>query len=557
MTHRTSSTAQLSRGSAVGPQTPSRSQATNFGSPSVLRAEEECIIIELGSRFLRVGAAGCALPQAVADFGPEQQRRAGDLRRWASDYDSSNRPRPNGKRWGKDYELWPLDLREVDFALVGDKIERALRDTLTKTLLIDSRPRRMLLAIPSLLPLPLLFTIVETIFSNFQPPSVSLMPTPILTTVAAGLRSALVIDIGWAETTVTSVYEFREVQCKKSIRASRKLGETVFNKISKIISNFTGEDISDISKTQITFEECEEIIERMIWCKSIKRIARTSDDGFLATVEEGDELNTSNESPPLTEDDPDGIVSLPLNSFRPPKIIQVPFSELAEPCEIALFATDIPESDIDDEELPLHLLIYKSLLKLPIDVRAICMARIVFVGGASQIPGLRTRVMEELSFLIQTRGWNQVTGKAVEKFNKTSKVSRVQIQQTRQHEKANLKYDNPIELTKSASLMLQESDPITERLKRESKKTQHKIETGKLRAINSIGAWAGASLISIMKIQPNSVIEKEQWTQNVASKFSILGETSLTSHRKSMGPGTIRSAGAEERSSWTLGIWGH
>ncbi|RKF65192.1 Actin-related protein 10 [Erysiphe neolycopersici] len=556
MTHRTSLTAQNLHGSTVGPQTPSRNQATNFGSPSVLRAEEECIIIELGSRFVRVGAAGCALPQAVGDFGPEQQRRAGDLSRWASDYDSSNWPRPNGESWGKDYELWPLDLREVDFALVGDKIERALRDTFTKTLLIDSRPRRMLLAIPSLLPLPLLFTVIETIFSKFQPPSVSLMPTSILTTVAAGLRSALVIDIGWAETTVTSVYEFREVQCKKSIRASRKLGETVFNRISKIISNFKEEEISDSSKTQITFEECEEIIERMIWCKSINKLARTPYDGFLATVEEGDELNTSFESPSLTEEDPDSIVSLPLNSLKPPKIIQVPFSELSEPCEIALFATDIPESDLDDEELPLHLLIYKSLVKLPVDVRAICMARLVFVGGASQIPGLRTRVMEELSFLIKTRGWNQVTGKAVEKINEACTISRVQIRQ-RQPETNIIQHDTPIELTKSASLMSQESDPIIERLKRESKKTQHKIETGKLRAINSIGAWAGASLISLMKIQANAVIEKEQWTQNGASKFSILGETSLASPRKSMGPGTIRSTAVEERSSWTLGIWGH
>ena len=103
-----------------------------------------------------------------------------------------------------------------------------LTNFVCRYLLVDSRPRRMNLVLPSGLPLPLLSAVLDTLFANFQPPTISLMSAPVLTTVAAGLRSALIVDIGWAETVVTGVYEFREVQCTRSVRASKVFGEAVF-----------------------------------------------------------------------------------------------------------------------------------------------------------------------------------------------------------------------------------------------------------------------------------------------------------------------------------------
>jgi actin-related protein len=97
-----------------------------------LRAEEDYVVIEIGSRFLRAGFAGDAFPKAVIEFGLEQQRRAGDYRRWQAGYESDWRKRFRGRRWGESYELWKLDLRDADLGLVGDKIERALREAFTK-----------------------------------------------------------------------------------------------------------------------------------------------------------------------------------------------------------------------------------------------------------------------------------------------------------------------------------------------------------------------------------------------------------------------------------------
>lgn len=115
------------------PRTPIRPiSSSSFGSPSALRAEEDCLILDFGSRYLRAGFAGDAAPKAVIGFGPDKQRRVGDYRQWEVNYDSNWRQRPTGKGWGDEYELWKPDLRHVDLGLVGDRIERAMREALTK-----------------------------------------------------------------------------------------------------------------------------------------------------------------------------------------------------------------------------------------------------------------------------------------------------------------------------------------------------------------------------------------------------------------------------------------
>jgi hypothetical protein len=125
-----------SQSSATGvpgsPHTPIRTISSNFASPSTLRAEEDCVIIELGSRYLRAGFAGDALPKAVIEFGPEQRRRAGDYRKWQAGYDADWRKRKGDSAWGEEYPLWKLDLRDVNLGVVADKIERIAREAFTK-----------------------------------------------------------------------------------------------------------------------------------------------------------------------------------------------------------------------------------------------------------------------------------------------------------------------------------------------------------------------------------------------------------------------------------------
>jgi len=102
-----------------------------------------------------------------------------------------------------------------------------------------------------------------------------------------------------------------------------------------------------------------------------------------------------------------------------------------------------------------------------------------------------------------------------------------------------------------AALQEQEEDPIEEQLRREARKGEPETECARLRAIDSLGAWSGASLLSQLKIHSVVMIEREQWLQSGSAGASKATEIDLTKQRQSMGPG-FKPAGA----SWTLGIWG-
>lgn len=126
------SSASVSDNTSTSPHTPVRAISAQYGSPTALRAEDECVVLDIGSRYLRCGFAGEAAPRAVLGYGPEEQRRVGDYRRWAVGYDADWRKRPQGKQWGESHELWRPDVRGLDLGLVADKLERAIREAFTK-----------------------------------------------------------------------------------------------------------------------------------------------------------------------------------------------------------------------------------------------------------------------------------------------------------------------------------------------------------------------------------------------------------------------------------------
>ena len=417
----------------------------------------------------------------------------------------------------------------------------------------------MALVLPSALPLPLLSTILDSLFTNFQPPTVSLMSAPVLTTISAGLRAATVVDIGWAETTVTSIYEYREVACSRSVRASKLLGEEMFKMLAHLIDPTAFEDESTEINLErrdlLNFEECEEVIARMAWCKPAKRVKPKELVHGLTPVKEEAELSSSMRSMNLdVEGDMDRVTSIPLASTSPPKTLHLPFSRLAEPCETAFFATGRLAHDLDDEELPLQVLLYRSLFQLPVDIRSTCMSRIIFVGGGSKILGLKERILDEVASLVELRGWDPVQGRAVEQYRENpmlhqSRSRRASIGPTEVLQEP----DVSSKLTMTAGMLEQEPDPIEEGLKREAKKGTRPVEQGYLRAVESLGPWSGGSLISQLKIPTVSIIDREQWLQHGAGGASKGSDVGMATQRQSMGPGALKSG---DRSSWTLGLWG-
>ncbi|KAJ6166943.1 hypothetical protein N7470_002390 [Penicillium chermesinum] len=137
------------------PQQQLRSGNNSFASTtspgSSFRNEDDAIIFELGARWLRAGFEGNSSPTCVIGFGPEGSRRAGDYRGWIEG-NAGTRPLPaplNAEDWVRDYELWRLDLRQIDLGLVEDKIERVFRETYNQYLLTDAGASRLVLVLPS------------------------------------------------------------------------------------------------------------------------------------------------------------------------------------------------------------------------------------------------------------------------------------------------------------------------------------------------------------------------------------------------------------------------
>lgn len=421
-------------------------------------------------------------------------------------------------------------------------------------MLIDSRPRRMVWVVPSSLPIPLLSAALDSVFSRFQPPTVSLLSSPLALAVGAGVRSALVIDLGWSETVVTGVYEYRDVNAHRSIRGGRMLVEHTH----KLLAKHLPADQSGSNSSQeyvLSFEECSDIATRMVWCKPRQTSpADQPSSDPLPTVQEHEEAESLGDVPSTGSTK---TVTIPLKSWLSPTSLELPFSALSEPCEDAFFDSRYSHASFDDHELPLPLLVYRALLQLPVDARALCMSRIIFAGGCANVLGLRGRIFDEVSALVRERGWDAVQGKAVEQLRNNPKLNR------RAHRPVG---EGPTGVSLSsgggeeldgvwhdAANTVPAEDPIDEQLRRDSEPSPR--VHGELRAVESLGAWSGASLITHLKVPAIATIDRDVWLLQGAAGAGKASDVDHKTQRQSLGPGGLMR-GAAAGSAWTLGVWG-
>lgn len=535
------------------PRTPlQRASSSLYGSPSAnFRTEDDYVVLEIGSRFVRAGFPGESAPRCTLPFGPDRQRRVGDYRQYDPEYSQRRRRRRKTQEWGEEHELYCLDLRKVDMNLVGDKFERAIREAYTKYFLLDTKPRRITLAIPPRLPHALITKILDILFKSFHAPSITLMSNPVLSTVAAGLRSALVVDIGWAETLVTAVCEYREVLEKRTVRAGRMLSD----EMAKVLNTELDDGVAPgTPRTEVSFEEAEEVLTRVGWCKPSSRGNRRTVYFPAREAPLLEEWEDAVETPPPT-------VVIPFPKHTPPTELKVALASLAKPAESALFVPEAPLNEFDDEDLPIHHLVYRTLVALPIDIRRLCMSRIIITGGVADMPGLKTRVLKELEVLVQSRGWDPVKnwGKGAARHDDKLRAQQRNLALKRQKDEDKVSESlDPTVTSAPLSAGLQEPgiDSIDIKLASTSLKNGPPLECyigGTIRGVQTLGAWAGASLVAHQRIRGIVEIERERYLQHGLQGASREKEVSVIPQRQSMGPGVARGAG--ERVSWTLGVW--
>jgi actin-related protein len=502
------------------PHTPSRFISSNLSSPgSGFRQEEDAVIIELGSRYLKAGFEGEHSPQCVLTFGPEDSRRVGDYRGWAP---SGRRKELDIEKWGQGHELWRMDLTDVDLGLVEDKIERVVREAYNKSMLADVGSARLILVLPSMLPHPLLSTVLTTFFSRWKYSSITLLPSPTMAAVGAGVRSALVVDIGWSETTATAIYEYREMRTDRSTRSMKSL----LKELGRTLTTHQG-DTSE-GKHVVDFELAEELMTRMTWCKP--RRSETGDDEVLLNGAEA----PLDSAPSGNIDSPKVEIDWPTESSSEP--VELPFALFSEPIERVFLVPETPSHLLDDNEHSLPMLVYETLQALPSDARAMCMSRIVFVGGGSGVPGLAQRIVLEADALVQEYGWSAVRGKKADE-------RREMLRDIRQAGRPVARCREPLPPGK---------DYIETNLQKQAKEA-HTIVQGQMRQIESLGAWAGASLLASLKIKGFVEIEREKFLQHGLAGAHREVDGIVNPQRTSYRAAFSRADG--DRASWTLAGW--
>ena len=512
-------------------------------------------MFELGARHFRAGFAGESTPRCTTAFGPEHSRRVGDYRNWMPGYEPRRRV-PGA--WGEDHELWRMDLRTVDLGLVEDKVERAVRDAFSKHLLLDNRSRRILLVLPPVMPHPLLSSVLASLFINFQNPYITVLPTHIMNVVAAGCRSGLVVDIGWSETIVTALYEYREVGHQRTNRAMKMVSLAM----AKILLRYAedNEQVSanpeqsdDFCDPQLDtyFVQAEEATTRMAWCRSY-------DEAHHPELRLGDlKIADDDMSQTCTSGDPIMSIRLPLGLNR---TLHIPFSAFSSPLETSLLHSPPDIYTLDDHERSLPSLIYHALLTLPRDVRSICMSRILFTGGGSNIPGLKTRLQDELSALIHQRNWNPVHGKAADErrkrlseLNKNRRTTASTDIGQKVHKNTDVKGEAFLS-SRPAADEPQIPDSIEEKLLHDDVQGFKATGSAEVRLIDTSGAWAGASLVAGLKIKGITEVERDSFLQYGLGGARRDGVPSIVpqSRAQSYGPGMARVG---EKGNWTLGAW--
>lgn len=486
---------------------PARYISSNFSTPgSTYGKEEDTIIIELSSRYLKAGIEGESHPQCRYNFQPSYAKRLGDYRQWLPGYTP---PKESLGTWGEGYELWRNDLKNVDLGLLGDKLERAVRDLYNKHLLVDAGNARLVLVVPSLLPHPVLETILHALFERWAYPSITLLPVPASSLISAGLRSGLVVDIGWEETVITAIYEYREVRVHRSTRAMKTLTKNFVEWAHSILE----------PDCRLDLETVEDFLAKaapLMFSKETN--SSDSDDGSIAP--ESDKIS----------------LEWPTNTFTRP--IEFSRSELEANLRETLLGGNHDHYP-DDEELPLHILIYNALLRLPPDIRGICVSRMVFVGEGSDTFELQSPILTAFSHLLNTKGWTEVQGQRVKKREGLSELAQTRTQP------ADVKHDDIIWSEKVAA----EERHVREKIKH----TQPPVR-GVVRQVETLGPWVGASLLTALKIKSFVEIQRDRFLSHGLNGASKELEISVVPQQRMSTMGIRPKAG--ERTSWTLSGWG-
>ncbi|KAI8034725.1 actin-related protein 10 [Drosophila gunungcola] len=297
--------------------------------------EKPPIVLDIGNAYTKLGFAAEAYPRKI--MPTEVVMTTTGVRKRLLDYDTQE-------------ELYD---QLVDF----------LQTIFFKHLLVSPKERKFVLVENVFGPTVLRETLARVLFVHFDVSSVLFVPVHLIALSTLAVPTALVVDIGYSETSVMPV--FCGVQIMAAFKDQSYGGRAIHAEIRRQLVE-TG-----VKESLLTESVLEDIKVRAC---------------FVTTMERAQAFAQGGEDQPTAAPGVDYIVS------DNDAVIQVP-GVLRETVYEIMF------EDSNERDSLAHLIL-RSILDCTLDVRRALVESVFLVGGGSMVQGLLARLRQELQHLL-------------------------------------------------------------------------------------------------------------------------------------------------------------
>lgn len=408
---------------------------------------EDRVIFDIGSKYSKFGFSGEPRPRAIVSSVSFSQPSTSFLRFDGSS--SSTDPYSVGDTlWDVDFGMCPDDqLRRGKRALLLAQLTQLLRGAYTQHLMVDPKQRKVLVVENPMLPTTVKEMICKVLFNNLQVPSVSFVPAPLLSLLAVGRITGLVLEVGYLETTLMPVYYGRPLTSHvvTSTRAGKRFNARLKRLLllyGKFVAAQTGLQDSakplrdrthPIDPALLTDERLEEVKAKALFVSSQDPGLEGLED--LYSVLELDSVEAEMDADSRTEAatslrqkysststatpftfaispesiDPHGTASLIQSISAPPSGSSSAFSNktagvsglIAMPGWVRERAAEMLFERGDEDDPGIIDMTVTAISKLPIDLRRVMCESILVSGGTAMLPGFANRFRMQLAAAVE------------------------------------------------------------------------------------------------------------------------------------------------------------
>jgi actin-related protein 10 len=417
----------------------SSSLASSSAASSIRRQSlfgtDDRVVLDIGARVTKIGFSGESRPRDIFS----------SVEGVDSFFSSS------------DATLWTADLCRCKTEQERKLIEAQLKSRLTQLfraiyyqrLMIDPKQRKVIIAENPFLPTLVKRTMCEVLFGNLQVPSICFVPSHLLSTLAIGRTSSILLDVGFLEATLLPIYHGRGLT-HTHLLTSPRAGKRLSKRLRALLLHFAtfvplphpvvplfGSSTTDSSTSIkgkvpadiLTWDFLEEIKAKALLVGDLSEAEDNIDGDLLDRPHQDTPVDWTRGKPFADHDEvADDVLMQVLerrykaSSKAKDVTIAVPFpprkavtpatqpSTLGNPSFAAATgrgcllipgwirerAAEVLFEGGDEDELSLVEMILRTLIKLPVDLRIPLASNIYISGGTAMLPGLVHRIRKQV-----------------------------------------------------------------------------------------------------------------------------------------------------------------